>query len=109
MTTVYRKSAARRWSAWSALVVAGLAAGASAQAACQYQEIATLPLQLLERGAAPVVQGSINDRPVPMLFDTGAQHTYLIKAEMDRQGLSMARQKRQIAGVGRSEERRVGK
>jgi len=103
MTTVFNQSGVRYLPAWPArwaLVVAGLAAGGAAQAACQYQEIATLPLELLERNAAPVVQGAINGQPVPMLFDTGAQHTYLIKAEMDRQGLSMARQKRQVAGVG---------
>ena len=104
MDAIFRTSRALRWSALCALIVAGLA-GAPAQAAdaaCQYSEIATLPLGLLERSAAPVVQGSINDKPVQMLLDTGAQHTYLIKAEMDRQGLPMARQKRQIAGVGGS-------
>ena len=103
MDAIFSQKGALRWSALCALVVAGLQAAAAAQAAdaaCRYQEIATLPLELLDQSAAPVMQGSINDQPVQMLLDTGAQHTYLIKAEMDRQGLSMARQKRQIAGVG---------
>src|SRR5471032_670158 len=103
LDAIFSKKGALRLSALCTLVVAGLTTTAPAQAAdaaCQYQEIATLPLTLLDRGAAPVMQGSINDKPVQMLLDTGAQHTYLIKAEMDRQGLSMARQKTQIAGVG---------
>lgn len=105
MTAAFNNAGVRCWSAWCALVVAGMTVGVSAQAAqtaCQYHEVATLPLELLERNAAPVIQGSINGQPVQMLLDSGAQHTYLINAEMDRQGLSMARQKRQIAGVGGS-------
>jgi len=80
--------------------VVGLAAGTQAQASdavCHYNEIGALPLELLAEG--PVVQGSINGKPVRMLLETGATVTFLLKAEMDRQGLSMAHQRQRVSGA----------
>lgn len=100
MPTSLSKIAARalRWSAASVLALAG-AASVHAADECNYRELAALPLEQTGNGTAPMILGSINEKPVKMLFSTGAQLTYVVKAEADRQGLVMSSQHMHMTGM----------
>jgi len=89
---------ALRLSAAYALALAG-AASAHAADECNYKELAALPLEQAGNGTAPMILGSINEKPVKMLFSTGAQLTYVVKAEADRQGLAMSGQRMHMSGM----------
>lgn len=96
-----KQSAGRalRVSAACALALSWAAATHAAETECRYTEVASLPLEQPGNGAAPMVVGTINDKPVKMLFATGATLTYVVKAEADRQGLVMSPQRMKMSGM----------
>lgn len=84
--------------AFSALLSAG--ASAADEAACQYVQIGELPLRYLGDSFHPAVDGSINGKPVTMLFDTGAHATLLTPRAAQRFDLTQRSTGRYSRGIG---------
>ncbi len=70
-----------RWS----LLMATFAA--SAQAACQLQQLGELPVKFV--GESPTVEAQINGVPARMMLDTGSNATLLLRDAAVRRGLSL--------------------
>ncbi|WP_296000181.1 aspartyl protease family protein [Rugamonas sp.] len=97
--TTYRRKLIQQYAGALALAGAAMCVMHAARAQCRYTELAALPLEQPGNGAAPMMVGTINDKPVKMLFSTGAQLTYVVKAEADRQGLAMSPQRMRMSGM----------
>jgi predicted aspartyl protease len=67
---------------FSMLTLAGNAQADTAPVHCRYTNFATLPITF--SGLLPTVQGSVNNSPVTMLLETGAQRTELTQQEAEK-------------------------
>ncbi len=74
----------------------GSMAAMAAESSCHYTEQATLPFT--NHGALSLVDGQVNDRQVSMLLSTIAIRTALVRAEADRQQLTLSRAPRVAGG-----------
>ena len=87
------------------VLMLSLAAPAHADEAppkCFYVNVAELPLRYLGASFQPVVDGFINDLPAPMLIDTGAQRSYLMRRATDRLDLPLRMTGTYVNGIGGS-------
>ena len=68
--------------------------------ACQYVQMAKLPLQYRGPGLDIMMDGVINGTPAVMLADTGAYDTALSRSGTERRGLRLRPTGRKIQGIG---------
>lgn len=68
--------------------------------ACQYVEVARLPLRYTGLGLNITTDGSINGTPATMLVDTGAAQTYLTSSAVKRHNLVLRNSGREAQGFG---------
>lgn len=80
-------------------IVSGPAAWA-ANDACQYLQVAKLPLHYRGPGLEITVDGLINDTPAPMLVDTGAFTTLMTRTGTEKRDLKLDATSREAEGVG---------
>jgi predicted aspartyl protease len=87
----------------AALLASGLAVTATpalADAACEYSELAVVPLSFPGNGTHAAMAGRLNGKNVQMMVDTGAQKTMLTRAEAERQDLPKVLQTTFTSGIG---------
>lgn len=83
----------------SAIVL--ISAGATAaEPACQYRELARLPLRYAGPSLEITTDGSINGTPATMLVDTGASQTALTRLATERNKLVLRNTGREARGIG---------
>lgn len=82
--------------------LATLSAPAAAQdkPACQYVQLAKVPLHYTGAGLQVTMDGAINGTPAVMLADTGSFETYLSRTGTEKRGLQLRPTAHQIYGVG---------
>ena len=71
----------------------------AAQASCQFQQIAQVPLYYAGAGLGLTMTGEINGKPATLLPDTGAGRTYLTRSGAQRHGLRMRPTRDLVEGV----------
>jgi predicted aspartyl protease len=76
------------------------AALVTAHASCEYSELTTMLVSYPGNLNLPAIQGEINGKAVNMALDTGSYRTFMLRAEMERQHISMVRQRRTEGGIG---------
>lgn len=76
---------------------------ARADSACHYIEQADLALTGADPSRQPTVAGAINGKPVHMEINTGTTHTFILRAEADRQNLNPERIQRQVQSAAGAE------
>jgi predicted aspartyl protease len=83
-------------------VLATLSAPAAAQdkPACQYVQLAKVPLHYTGAGLQVTMDGTINGTPAVMLADTGFYETQLTRTGTEKRGLRLRPTARKIRGVG---------
>lgn len=85
------------------LALAALPGAAAAQAypvACQYLQVATLPVRYTGPSLHLTIEGRIDGTPADMLVDTGAAFSMLTRTATERRGLSLQRSGERLVGVG---------
>ena len=68
--------------------VLALPLAAAAQSACQFLQVAQVPLHYAGSGLGLTMTGEINGKRATMLPDTGAGVTYLTRTGVERHGLT---------------------
>jgi predicted aspartyl protease len=76
---------------------------ARADSACHYIEQADLALNHADPARQPTVAGAINAKPVNLEISTGSTHTFILRAEADRQNLHPERIQRQMQSASGAE------
>ena len=84
----------------TALCMNDAAAVAQDQAACQYMELARLPLHYTGPGLQVTMDGTINGTPAVMLADTGASRTALTRTGTEKRGLHLRPTGNRTWGIG---------
>lgn len=70
-------------------VAMALPLAAAAQSACQFLQVAQVPLHYAGDGLGLMMSGAINGKPATMLPDTGSGRTYLTRTATERYGLRL--------------------
>jgi len=82
-----------------AATVLAVPVASAAPGACQFQQIAQVPLHYAGAGLNLSMAGEINGKPATMLPDTGAGRTYLSRSGVERHGLRMQPTRDFVEGV----------
>lgn len=82
------------------LLLAIQAGLARADNACHYIEQADLAVKHAGHSRLGTIAGAINGKPVDMLLDTGANETYILRAQAEELNLNPVRTGLQVQGVG---------
>jgi len=84
------------------LLTAALATSAAAQdkPACQYVQLAKVPLHYTGAGLQVTMDGIIDGTPALMLADTGASDTWLSRTGTEKRGLHLRPTGRKTRGIG---------
>ena len=76
------------------------AARADDKSACQYVQLAKVPLHYTGPSLGITMEGTINGTPAVMLADTGFSQTYLTRTGTEKRGLKLRPTADRIQGVG---------
>lgn len=67
---------------------------------CEHKLLKTLAITFAGPSGLPTIEGSMNDKPVTMLFDTGAGQTYIMPAAAEKLALRVGQASSDVDGVG---------
>ncbi len=67
---------------------------------CEHKLLKTLAITFAGPSGLPTIEGSMNDKPVTMLFDTGAGQTYIMPAAAEKLALRVGKPSSVASGVG---------
>jgi predicted aspartyl protease len=84
----------------AAIALASSSAAAQGKPACQYLQLARLPLHYTGPTLDITMDGTINGTPAAMLADTGTGDTILTRTGTEKRGLALRAAAQRIQGVG---------